>query len=282
MSSSSIPAGKIYCHPPGKGQPPERVAEYRRAFSRLHAAQLDPDIFQALVGAFKRRRRTQIQGPGHPSVASAAQNIAELQAEIATLGARRQNRRAGAPRGAPLLRRYERVTFEKNLVAVPDVAPGSSGDVPDEPEARLAVLGPEYTHTSKSAESTARAHAVDILENRGTSPRRYRNMLVFLAADRDRLSHLEQSVRRYLAWKSIEEESTVLKDYRDVAQVLAEAGVISPDLAERFKSMISSCHRLVHLYWQVDDELVRDYLENSLGDFSELAQAFARLVKTAD
>ncbi len=70
------------------------------------------------------------------------------------------------------------------------------------------------------------------------------------------------------------------EDYRDVAQVLAEAGVISQDLAERFKSMISFRNRLVHMYWQVDDELVRDYLENNLGDIGKLAQAFARLVES--
>lgn len=71
-------------------------------------------------------------------------------------------------------------------------------------------------------------------------------------------------------------------DYRDVAQVLAESGFISPNLAESFKSMISFRNRLVHMYWQVEDELVREYLENNLRDFSELAQAFARVVKAAD
>ena len=43
-----------------------------------------------------------------------------------------------------------------------------------------------------------------ILDQRGPGPRRYRNMLVFLAADRTRLGELEQAVRQYLAWKSIE------------------------------------------------------------------------------
>lgn len=67
-------------------------------------------------------------------------------------------------------------------------------------------------------------------------------------------------------------------DYRDVAQVLAESGVIDEDLAERFKLMISFRNRLVHMYWKVDDELVRDYLEGNLDDISELARAYAGLI----
>jgi len=64
-------------------------------------------------------------------------------------------------------------------------------------------------------------------------------------------------------------------DYRDVAQVLAESGFITEELAERFKLMISFRNRLVHMYWKIDDEMVREYLENNLDDISELAKSFA-------
>ncbi len=66
-------------------------------------------------------------------------------------------------------------------------------------------------------------------------------------------------------------------DYRDVAQVLAEAGIIGRDLADRFKLMVSFRNRLVHMYWKVDDELVCDYLEENLDDIGELAKAFVEL-----
>lgn len=89
-------------------------------------------------------------------------------------------------------------------------APGSSGDVPDEPDARLVILGPEHPHVAKSVGSASRSEATKMLDQRGTGPRRFRNVLVFLAADKTRLGELEQAVRQYLAWKSIEEESTRL------------------------------------------------------------------------
>src|SRR5207245_2097954 len=86
------------------------------------------------------------------------------------------------------------------------VVPSSGSDVPDESDARLVILGPEYWHSAKSEESPARVACVEILERRGTSPRRYRNALVFLAADRARLDDLIEAVRNYKAWASIEAE----------------------------------------------------------------------------
>jgi hypothetical protein len=79
--------------------------------------------------------------------------------------------------------------------------PGS--DIPDERAARLVILGPEFPHTAKIPSSSARKEAVSILESRGTSPRSYRNTLVFLAADTNRLKELQIAVRQYLAWDSI-------------------------------------------------------------------------------
>ena len=48
---------------------------------------------------------------------------------------------------------------------------------------------------------------MDILNNRGTTPRIYRNMLAFIAPDHDLMASLKQEVRRYLAWKSIKDDS---------------------------------------------------------------------------
>ena len=82
-------------------------------------------------------------------------------------------------------------------------APASSGDVPDEMETRLVILSPEHPHVKGEDSSPALRKAQEILANRGNSPRSYRNTLVFLAADRERLNELETAVRNYLAWQSI-------------------------------------------------------------------------------
>src|SRR5262249_55508271 len=83
------------------------------------------------------------------------------------------------------------------------VAPATSGDVGDEPEARLVILGPMYPHSAKGDSSRAIEAAKNILLTRGSGQRNYRNALVFLAADQQRLPELEQAVRLWIAWSSI-------------------------------------------------------------------------------
>ena len=81
--------------------------------------------------------------------------------------------------------------------------PASSGDVPDEQEARLVVLRPSETHKSNDPESAAMSAATETLTNRGAGPRQNRNTLGFLAPDREVMEGLKQEARRFLAWQSV-------------------------------------------------------------------------------
>ncbi len=83
------------------------------------------------------------------------------------------------------------------------ILPSSSHDVQDDLETSLVVLGPTYSHVRGESDSRAVTVAKSMLESRGSSPRLFRNTLVFLAADDTRLQDLEDGVRRYLAWQSI-------------------------------------------------------------------------------
>src|SRR5690606_26566321 len=87
--------------------------------------------------------------------------------------------------------------------------PASGQDVADDVDTRLVVLGPDYLY-GKEADSPALVAAKAILESRGTQPRRFRNTLVFLAADQTRYQDLDEAVRRYLAWRSILDEKEPL------------------------------------------------------------------------
>lgn len=89
------------------------------------------------------------------------------------------------------------------------VAPKTGHDVRDGLETRLVVLGIDYVF-HKDGDSKAETHAKEILESRGTYPRQYRNALIFLAPDQNRLQDLQEATRRYLAWKSIVGESEEL------------------------------------------------------------------------
>ena len=97
-----------------------------------------------------------------------------------------------------------RSDFSKVHACVP------SSDVPDEREARLVILGPDFPHANRDDKSPARREAAAILDSRGGSPRNFRNTLVFLAGDVNRLRELEQAVRQYLAWLSIWDDRVTL------------------------------------------------------------------------
>lgn len=83
------------------------------------------------------------------------------------------------------------------------VAPATSAEVADEPEAALVILGPQYPHDSRAEESRALAAAEETLQRRGTGLRVYRNAVVFLAPDRQRLDELRQAMRQLRAWTSV-------------------------------------------------------------------------------
>ena len=107
-------------------------------------------------------------------------------------------------------RRLRSLRREEPFAAL-HVCPGSSLDVPDEQSARLVILRPEETFRGASASVNRAVQAAEsILNNRGTAPRIYRNMLAFVAPDQDLMSSLKQEVRRYLAWRSVKQDSEVL------------------------------------------------------------------------
>lgn len=87
--------------------------------------------------------------------------------------------------------------------------PQTGADVPDDLDARLVVLGINHSY-SKEGDSAAELAAKAILETRGSTPRIYRNTLVFLAADKTRLQDLDEAARKVLAWESILAEKVQL------------------------------------------------------------------------
>lgn len=86
-----------------------------------------------------------------------------------------------------------------------------AADVPDDWHLRLVVLSPNTGWTRGAGPNPAREAAAAILKDRGGQPRVRQNRLLFLAADADQVSHLKETVRALLAWRSIE---TDLKETR--------------------------------------------------------------------
>ena len=59
----------------------------------------------------------------------------------------------------------------------------------------------------------------------------------------------------------------VPEDYGDTFTVLGEVGALAPDFSEELRSMARFRNRIVHLYWEVDDQQIYEIMNRRLGDF---------------
>jgi predicted AAA+ superfamily ATPase len=109
-----------------------------------------------------------------------------------------------------ILKRMEKDAKKRGSFAGVHTCPETPADVADDPVARLVILPPKQPHKKGLKDSAAVAAAKSILDSKGTGPRIERNCLVFLAPDLKDLDALNNAVAHYLAWKSIQEESTPL------------------------------------------------------------------------
>jgi len=111
---------------------------------------------------------------------------------------------------AEIVGRIQKDAKKRGSFAAVHACPEASGDVLDDPTTRLVILPPRQPHRKGQQDSAAVAAAKAILESRGTGPRLERNCLLFLAPDLKELDGLTSAMAQYLAWKSIEKESTPL------------------------------------------------------------------------
>jgi hypothetical protein len=105
---------------------------------------------------------------------------------------------------AEIVRRLtERELRARGAFARVHIGSADTGDIADDPVARLVIVHPQYPHVKGESASSAMAFAQRALDTRGSAQRVNRNMVVFLAADVKRMEELSEAVRDYLAWQDI-------------------------------------------------------------------------------
>jgi len=62
------------------------------------------------------------------------------------------------------------------------------------------------------------------------------------------------------------------RDYADAFVALNEQGVIPGDFVPVAQRMVRFRNRVVHLYWETDDETVYQILQTDLGDFDRFRE----------
>ena len=69
-------------------------------------------------------------------------------------------------------------------------------------------------------------------------------------------------------------------DYSDSFMVIQEEGIISNKLGEKLRQMAKFRNRLVHLYGEIDDTYIFEYIIGELKDFSEFKSIIIKRYKT--
>lgn len=65
------------------------------------------------------------------------------------------------------------------------------------------------------------------------------------------------------------------EDYADIFLSLTEAGVIVRGLAESLSDMARFRNRLVHIYWDIDPEVIQQILQSRLDDLRAFGKAIS-------
>ena len=96
-------------------------------------------------------------------------------------------------------------------------APENPTDIDDRRSAALVILPPSQSHDAGAGQGSAAAVAAsETVERRGSGQRRYRNALVFVAADASSIEAARENARRERAWQSIVDDA-------DLAESLTKA-----------------------------------------------------------
>ncbi|NJE49404.1 DUF86 domain-containing protein [Thermococcus sp. 9N3] len=69
------------------------------------------------------------------------------------------------------------------------------------------------------------------------------------------------------------------KDYADSFRVLNEREIINDDLTKRLVLMTRFRNRLVHIYWEVDDEFIYEILQDNLSDIEEFMDSISKALR---
>ncbi|MFP3909349.1 MAG: type VII toxin-antitoxin system HepT family RNase toxin [Archaeoglobaceae archaeon] len=72
-------------------------------------------------------------------------------------------------------------------------------------------------------------------------------------------------------------EKKIPESYSDCFIILGREEVISEELSERLANMAKFRNMLVHIYWEIDDEMIFNIIKENLEDLEEFLEAVNRL-----
>lgn len=74
----------------------------------------------------------------------------------------------------------------------------------------------------------------------------------------------------------------VPENYGDTFTVMGEAGALDTDFSNELRNMAKFRNRLVHLYWEVDNQQLHEILQSRLDDFKKFLDSMAKFLRWQD
>ncbi len=141
-------------------------------------------------------------------------------------------------------------------------APDNPADVEDRRSTALVILPPSAPHdASLGAKSSAVAAASEVLERRGSGQRRYRNALVFVAADASNVTAARENARRERAWQSILNDADLRENLTQ-----AQTGDAETQARRSYEALLQSIRRAwVHVLFPAAPDEIGDGGTGSVG-----------------
>lgn len=71
------------------------------------------------------------------------------------------------------------------------------------------------------------------------------------------------------------------EDYADTFRIMEEQGLIDAEFAERLQRMARFRNRLIHIYWDIDDETIYSLLQEDICDIEEFLAEYLQFLRAA-
>ena len=166
------------------------------------------------------------------------------------------------------LRELVQMDSSRSLFDSVHTAPSSSAEVIDELSAcRVVVLGVKHLHSVGNRNSDAMAEVKDIIGHRGTAPRVYKNVLIFLAGDKSSIDNVDEVTRRYLSWKQIFDEKERFNLRPDEANTAQRNATNAKQIF--FTKLKEAWHWMIHPFQESADKDI-EFVSNKVSSQDQL------------
>ncbi|WP_420827297.1 type VII toxin-antitoxin system HepT family RNase toxin [Carboxydothermus hydrogenoformans] len=85
---------------------------------------------------------------------------------------------------------------------------------------------------------------------------------------------------RIISLEQFKYDLTPPETYAEVFEKLQKIGLIEENLSTKLKTMTQFRNKLVHVYWEIDDAVVYDILQNNLKDIEEFLKIAIKYVQS--